>query len=51
MVRFPAKLISNGRITIPEDEREELDAEEGDYLLVDVKQLDRQTIADPDRLR
>jgi len=36
MPQFPARVISDGRITIPEDLRDEYDIDEGDLLDVEV---------------
>jgi AbrB family looped-hinge helix DNA binding protein len=37
MRTVPARVISDGRVTIPEDVREELGVSEGDYVFVDVR--------------
>jgi len=37
MERFPAKVVSDGRVTIPKDERDELGLSEGDKVWVQVE--------------
>lgn len=39
MVYIPAKVISEGRVTLPMHIRKELDIEAGDVVLVDVRPL------------
>jgi len=34
---IPARVISDGRVTIPEDVRDDLGVSEGDYVIVDVR--------------
>lgn len=51
MARVPAKVIEGGRVTIPADKRDEEDIEVGDYVLLDVKKLEDQTVPNRHRLR
>jgi AbrB family looped-hinge helix DNA binding protein len=43
MVKAPAKIINDGRVTIPADIRHQLDLEEGDYVMVDVERLNTES--------
>lgn len=40
MVKRPARVIDQGRVTIPADVRKDLGLEVGDYVLVDVEPLE-----------
>jgi len=40
MVKAPTKVIDAGRVTIPADIRQELDIENGDYVMIDVEPLE-----------
>jgi len=40
MPEAPARVINNGRVTIPADLRQELGIEKGDYVMIDVQPLD-----------
>jgi AbrB family looped-hinge helix DNA binding protein len=40
MPEAPARVINNGRVTIPADMRRELDIEKGDYVMIDVRPID-----------
>ena len=37
MATVPVRMISEGRVTIPEDIREKFDLNEGEYVLLDVQ--------------
>jgi AbrB family looped-hinge helix DNA binding protein len=39
MKRAPARVINDGRVTIPADVRRDLGLEKGDYVLIDVTPL------------
>lgn len=39
MATVPTRMIANGRVTIPAHVRDDLDIEEGDYVIVDVKPM------------
>lgn len=39
MVEAPTRVLSQGRVTIPADVRDELDIEHGDYVVIDVEPL------------
>lgn len=40
MSEVPAKVISGGRVTLDSDIRRDLDIEEGDYVLIDVRPME-----------
>jgi bifunctional DNA-binding transcriptional regulator/antitoxin component of YhaV-PrlF toxin-antitoxin module len=40
MVEAPAKVISGGRVTLDSDIRRDLDIQEGDYVLIDVRPVE-----------
>lgn len=42
MARVPARIINEGRVTIPADTRRELGLEEGDFVLIDVRPMEGQ---------
>lgn len=39
MVTAPARVINDGRVTIPVEARRELGIEEGDYVLIDIRPI------------
>ena len=38
--RFANPMLAQGRVTIPVDTREELELEQGDYVIVKIERLD-----------
>lgn len=42
MTKTPAKIIADGRVTIPKDERDRYDLTEGDWVLIDVEPFDEE---------
>jgi len=40
MPKAPARVIDDGRVTIPADVRREIGIEKGDYVMIDVQPLD-----------
>lgn len=41
MTQAPTRIIEGGRVTLPADLRRELNLEKGDYVVVDVEPLER----------